>query len=404
MFRRSFIRRTGPCIMRLKTRAVCVFLTSLFMQAVSERLFGQSIADDFLARAEALMKQEQFAAAEQVYLQGLAAFPEHLDLMKGLGINYQTQLKFQESVATFERILQRQARHPEVNFYLGLSYLGMNLFEKAVAAFQQELELNPKYRRARYYLSIAFQSLKQPVKALEQLHILNDEDPSDARVLYELTRTHQALAMQALNQLSQFAPDSDFYLALRAETYAKDEKYSEAIRLYQELRQKNPKFPGIHFALGELYWKTLRTAEAETELELALKEDPNHPTTNFYLGELLLRNQKPQQALPLLQIAVTADPGFAPAHFQLGKCYLALRNLDLALSALVKAAELNPDSKMTHYQLARVYSQLGDVKNQKQHLAIFQKLDQQEKRKKVAQAEKLRLAAPNPQRGTDGSP
>jgi protein O-GlcNAc transferase len=380
----------------LNKNAQCVFVLALLWVAclgVSAPM-ARETPDDFLSQGDQLTQTENFSAAEQVYREALAAFPGHLEILKRLGVIYQTQLRFQESVVTFQDVLARESKYPEVNFYLGLSYLGMNSFEKAVGSFKQELLLNPKYRRARYYLSVAYQALKQPVDALQQLHMLNAEDPDDSQVLYELTRVHQTLSMQALNRLSRVAPESDLFLALKAEMLAKSEKYEEAINVYQAVRQRSAKFPGIRFALGEIYWKTLKSKEAESELRLALEEDPNHPLANYYLAELLLRNQQAHEALPLLKIAIAADPGFALAHFQLGKCYTAQGRWREALAPLLKAAELDPDSKMTHYQLARVYLQLKDPEQQKHHLKLFQELEQQDKQKALKESQRLQLQNP----------
>ena len=144
------------------------------------------------------------------------------------------------------------------------------------------------------------------------------------------------------------------------------------------------------YALGELYWKTLRNEEAEKELRLALREDPNHPMANYYLGELMLRSQKPKEAMPLLQISVAGDSSFMAGQYQLGKCFLAEGQFQEALGVLLKVVEELPDSKMTHYQLAQVYAHLKNSEKRKYHLAIFEKLTLEEKEKKLKRSERLR--------------
>lgn len=361
----------------MKRQALLVVL--LFGAAPTAR--PQTPVGELLARAATEEKREDFRAAERTLRQALAASPGNIETLKRLGINLQTQLRFQESVDTFQKALSFDRRYAEVNFYLGLSYLGMNEFERSVDSFRKELEVNSSYRRARYYMSIAYQALKRPAAALEQLHMLSEEDPSDTRVLYELARTHKALSLLALRKLSDVAPDSDLVLALRAESSAQSENYAEAVKAYEDLKLKNAKFPGIHFGLGEVYFKMLRFAEAETELRLALREDPNHPMANYYLAEILLRAENAADAIPLLQISLAADSGFVQAYLLLGKCYLGMNKLDDALKALSKAEELDPESRMTHYQLSRLYQRLSDPEKQKRHLETFQKLENREREK-----------------------
>src|SRR5438046_456426 len=104
--------------------------------------------------------------------------------------------------------------------------------------------------------------------------------------------------------------------------------------------KKNPNFPGIHFALGGVYYNKLDDVNAEKEFRLALSEDPNLPMANYYLADILMRSQKIEQAVPLLQIVVAASPQFMRGYLQLGKCYAAQGKLQDALKLLLKAVEL----------------------------------------------------------------
>jgi tetratricopeptide (TPR) repeat protein len=73
----------------------------------------------------------------------LLAFPDQPEVLKRLGIMYQTQLKFPESIQTFQKLLRIDPRYSEVNFYRGLSFLGLNDYDKALECFDQELKFNP---------------------------------------------------------------------------------------------------------------------------------------------------------------------------------------------------------------------------------------------------------------------
>src|SRR6185503_19517411 len=147
----------------------------------------------------------------------------------------------------------------------------------------------------------------------------------------------KSATVQALKQLGNLDPDSDFMLLLKAESYAEDEKYAEAIQKYTELLTKNPNFPGVHFALGGVYYNKLDDVNAEKEFRLVLSEDPNLPMANYYLADILMKSERIEEALPLLQIVVTSSPQFMRGYLQLGKCYLSQGKLQEALKYLSKA-------------------------------------------------------------------
>jgi tetratricopeptide (TPR) repeat protein len=361
----------------------CLVALLLFPSFGSLSQVSDQSLESFLARAKELEKREDYEGAEKLYQQALIVFPDQTELVKRLGIVYQTELKFADSIDAFEKALRANPKYPEVNFYLGLSYFGLNELERALAAFEQELRVNPGYRRAHYYAAVVLQSLERKVDAIQHLATLVKDDPTDNKVWYQLARLHRSLALQAFKQIPQ---DSELFHALRAESYVDDEKYPDAINEYQEVLKKEPGFPGVHFALGELYYKTQNTVQAEIELRKTLQEDPNHPLANYYLGELLLRSQKPDEALILLKTATSGEPKLMLAHFYLGKCYLALGKLEDALQALLRASELDPTSKHPHFVLAQVYARLKNQEKQRYHLAIFEKLNQEEKSKFVEKA------------------
>jgi len=353
-------------------------------------ILGQAIPqslDDYFSQARELEKREDYAGAERVYQEAAKSYPNQPEILKRLGIIYQTELKFQESIDSFQRVLQGAPQYPEVNFYLGLSYFGLNQYEKAIEAFDKELEANSKYRRAHYYEAQAYRSLNRNADALRQYEILLEQDPKDKKALYQLVRFLKSTTLQAIDQLADLDQNSDYILVLRAESHADQEKYSEAINEYKQVLAKNPDFPGIHFALGELYYNKVDYPNAEQELRLALREDPNHPKSNYYLADILLKSDRKTEAVPLLEVVVAADPSFTKGYFLLAKCYAEQGKLQDAIKLLTKAAELEPDDKNVHYQLAQIYLKLKQPDKAQEHMQVFEKLYAQEREKKEKRLE-----------------
>lgn len=340
---------------------------------------GSLSLEEYFRQARELEARQDYTGAEKVYRAAAANFPKQPEVLKRLGLILQTELKFQESIDTFQQVLQQAAQYPEVNFYLGLSYLGLNEFQKAIDGFDRELAANPKYRRAHYYAALAYQSMSRNTDALRRYDILLQEDPTDKKVLFQLIKLLKSATLTAIKQLGNLDPDSEFMLVLKAQGYAEEEKFADAIEKYKELLAKNPNFPGAHFGLGEAYYNAIDYANAEKELRLALSGDPNLPMANYYLADILIKSQRMAEAVPRLEIVVASSPQFMMGYFQLGKCYTAQGKLQEALTLLTKAIELDPKEKMVHYQLAQLYGRLKQPDKQKFHLDTFQKLNVQER-------------------------
>src|SRR5687768_12360395 len=67
-----------------------------------------------LSRALELEQKNDYAAAEEVYKQVLAVLPDQPEILTRLGVVYQNQLKYQESVEVFQKILKRAPLYPQV--------------------------------------------------------------------------------------------------------------------------------------------------------------------------------------------------------------------------------------------------------------------------------------------------
>jgi tetratricopeptide (TPR) repeat protein len=333
--------------------------------------------DDYLNQARQLENAQDYAAAARVYEEAARAFPQQAEIQKRLGIVYQTQLRFAESISTFQKA--GAPEYPEVNFYLGLSYFGVNQLDKAIESFEREIAANPTYRRARYYLAQVFLQLKRNSDALRQYEILLEQDPTDKRVIYQVIRFHKTATIEAINLMGNLDPDSDYMHALKADTLLSQEKFSEAIKEFNKVLERNPNFPGIHEALGELYHRKVDYPSAEREFRLALQEDPNHPTANYLLADILLKSNRVDEAVPLLEITIQSNPNSMMAHFQLGKCYFQQGKYQEAVRELNRAAELDPTYRSTHYVLADVYKRLNQPDKEEAHRAIFRKLYEEDR-------------------------
>ncbi|HTS71669.1 MAG TPA: tetratricopeptide repeat protein [Terriglobia bacterium] len=333
--------------------------------------------ETLFSQAKQLEDRKDYDGAIKIYQQATSAFPDQPEAFKRLGIVYQTELKFAESIEAFQHALRIDPQYPEANFYLGVSYLGYNDYDKALDFFNRELKAHPDDRRAHLYAAKSLLALGREGEAVEHYQILAHQNPKDARVWFELASLYRSLAQHAFQQLENVDPDSILLDVLRAEANADELHYDDALSLYQKALKKQPDFPGLHFALGQIYYKMDKPAEAEPELRQALKEDPENPPANYMLGQILLHDQKPEEALPLLQVAVNGDPTFMKGQLELGKCYLRLGKLPEAQKALTAAADADPRSPAPHVLLVQVYTRLKDDDKRKAEMALIQKLEQE---------------------------
>ncbi len=380
----------------LRLTAMIIFLGCMAV-APTTGWAQQSSEKALFDQARTYEGQQNYDAAAGVYRKILASDPNNAEALKRLGIVEQTELKFNESIQDFKRVLSRHPDYPQVNFFLGLSYYGLHDSKEAIASFRRELKTPTAHPATHYYLGMALEADGQTNEAIDQFNQVAVQRPNDPNVLYELARLHMNASFVAIRNLMKNHPDSFQLHMLLGDLYTKEARYPEAILQYQSALKKQPDAPGIHFPLGENYWLEDKWDLAEKEFLLALKESPTDALTNLYLGDLALRAQKVSEALPYLKQSAASDPKYVQTHILLGQCYMKLDDLQKAKAELLAAARLDPAGPRSHYLLSQVYQRLHQTAQSRHELDVFADLS----RKKVAKSNAL-AAGQNPLGSSQG--
>ncbi len=264
--------------------AVCHSGKSRFRQAFcliclagSGLLAAPADVKSLLDRARTCEKAEDYTGAERSYREALTLFPDDPEVLKRLGILYQTELKFADSIELFRRALSVSPQQSEVSFYLGASYLGLNQFKEAAESFERELSTAHPHPRCHYYYAITLQSLGRTDDALAQLHQSLAANPKDADALYQLARLHMNASLETIQTLADLDPDCFQLHALMGEVYANNRRYEESLKEYRAALAKRPDAPGLHYALGTALRNLKQIDQAEKEFLEARREDPNDP-------------------------------------------------------------------------------------------------------------------------------
>jgi len=386
------IRRSGALRAPYQAAVHLAFLTLIVVvpptPAIALNVWPGSPQDvkSLLEQARGDEKAEDYASAERVYRQALAAAPTDPEVLKRFGVLCQTELKFTDSIDLFRRALTASPQYEAVNFFMGVSYLGLNDFSKAAESFQAELAAPQPHPRTHYYYAIALQSLGRSDDAVAQLNQSLAANPKDLDALYQLARLHMSASLDDIQRLTDLDPDSFQLHALMGEVYSNNHRYEDALKEFRAAMAKRPDAPGIHYELGAALRNLKQIDEAEKEFLLARREDPNDIRVNLYLGEFAVGRRDYAGALDYLRVAAAAQPTLARPHLLLGECYAALKKLDDAQSELLAAAKDDPGDPQPHYLLARVYRERGDTASTDKEMKAFQELSMADKAKTYERA------------------
>src|SRR5258707_820343 len=99
-----FLSRSGRHRTTLNLMLVLVAILPLALTSlVSAR---PRTLENFLSEGKQLEEKQDYDGAIKTYLQASSAFPDQPEIFKRLGIMYQTELKFANSIQAFQKALQ----------------------------------------------------------------------------------------------------------------------------------------------------------------------------------------------------------------------------------------------------------------------------------------------------------
>src|ERR1700681_1522120 len=163
---------SDPALRRALLRVVRVLLVIAFVRSTAIPAFAlqpQGNVEALLEQARGEENAGNYDAAEHAYKQALGVAPENLEILKRLGVLEQTELKFDDSIRLFQKVLAGDPSYKGVNFFLGLSYFGKNDFIQSIDYFERELKTPKPHPRTQYYLGLALQSTGRIDDAISHL-------------------------------------------------------------------------------------------------------------------------------------------------------------------------------------------------------------------------------------------
>jgi putative PEP-CTERM system TPR-repeat lipoprotein len=302
--------------------------------------------------------------------------------------------RYDEAIAASEALEARQPESPVAFNLTGLALLAQGKLEDARARFDKALAVDPAFTTALINLArvevaaddlgaaeAQYQrALKQDPKNLaallgmaalaelrgddagivEWLNKAQDANPTASQPglllsRYYIDRQDYLKALSVANDLAaRFADNLDALEMLgRAQTLA-DEPAS-AVRTFDQILQKRPDDPRIHYLKGGAQWKTDNLGAARRSFERAVELKADFVDARVALASVLVAADDYQDALDVARGLQTDYPDQALGFRIAGTVQMAARNPQDAIAPFQKALDLAPSAAMVR-QLAEAYS------------------------------------------------
>ena len=179
-----------------------------------------------------------------------------------------------------------------------------------------------------------------------------------------------------------FAEEAQTYIS-KGNALAKEKKYEEAIKEYEEALKLEPKNIKAYLSLGLIYANSGDLSKALHYAEKASQIDPSY--TSFYnLGLIYATKKEPSKAVESFERALAINPTSYLAEYQRGLAYASQEDYDKAIECYNHVIELNP-----YFDNARLALTGALIKKGDKNSALLQ-VEELRKMKKDTLAEALK--------------
>jgi tetratricopeptide (TPR) repeat protein len=196
-------------------------------------------------------------------------------------------------------------------------------------------------------------------KAAESLEALVDRRPQVGRFALQLAQCRLALGdrrgcEQLIVKLNKLDVPIHYVRCLNAGVHLADKNYTQALDELFDVEQANPRLPGIHRQIGDVYLATHCWDEARRAYQKEIERDADDPAALFGLGCVAEADSDYAQAVDCFVQAVAIQRFHPAAHFALARVFDKLDRVGDAIASVERCLAQRPNFQEAQTLLANL--------------------------------------------------
>lgn len=266
-----------------------------------------------------------------------------------------------------------------IQFNVGLALFRLGRYPEALRPLARALAHPGSAAQARYLRGVIFFERGDFASCVKELERLRGHERYGEHVLYMLVESYRNLndaqrSQEAFAELNARYPDSALLHKLLGIAHEWQGNETRAIEEFEAALRVNPRMPEMALAIGFIYFKQQRYAEARRWLERELALDPCSAKSLHYLGEMDYLEERFEEAAARYQKAIDCDRGLAEPYLGLGMVEERKGEIEKAIALYREAVKRKPEDAQARFKLGTALRKVGRREEGDQELAIARRL------------------------------
>ena len=231
--------------------------------------------------------------------------------------------------------------------------------DESLQLFRLVTTINPQNIRNIKQVARSLYLLGKQQAALQIYNEALEIDNNDREIYHNRGLCHMHLkeygkAIEAFESANDIQPHDSTYIQL-GKLFVLQNKYEEAVQIYEEALENSPENPVLLTTLGLLFLRMNETFKAFKKLGAALALDPTSDKGNLASGSIIQDHQDYDVALHRYRRAAAQTPNSAHLWNNIGMCFFGKKLYIAAISCLKRALYLDPFEWIISYNLGLVH-------------------------------------------------
>jgi tetratricopeptide (TPR) repeat protein len=303
-------------------------LFTIFLIAVSGIQQSPDPAAQF-NRALALQQEGKLTEAADAYRAVLKLKPDYVEAHANLGVVLARLGKYEEAIVAYETAYRLAPHLTPILLNLGIAHYRAGQFARAVDVFPQFLEKNPDSVQARQLYGLSLAALERYEEAIKQLEPMRDVAQPDPAVLYTLGLAYLRAGKAGLRAT------------------------------LERLASFPSGLPALHLLQGQAFLRDLEFEQALEELKEAKKLNPDLPRLYYALGLAHQSLGRNKDAIAAFETELRRSPQDASTLYLLALALEADGNLTAAGERINESLKLDPQSPEANGLLGKILFKQG---------------------------------------------
>lgn len=324
------------------------------------------LTDAYVLLADYYSQRFNFVAAARILSKGATQNPKNYKVLRGLAMIELRRNNFSGAINYALKAVELYEADVESHVILARARLGTNEQAKAIEAASKAIEIDMNNRAAQAVYAEALAATQGIHVGIDYILRLVNTYPTITEYRLALGQLYlkdqnYSKAQQLFEQVIKIEDKPKVAYVFLGKTYHLQNLREEARTAYFKAASLDPSDVEPLFLVGQLYFESKQFSEAREQFRRVIRIIPEYPLVNYYMGRAALYMGSTSEALEQAKIEKAKNPNLADPYLLAAEAYTEMKQYSACSGEYQQAVKLRTVNSDIYVKMARCYRLSGNL-------------------------------------------